>query len=77
MGYKTRVLSKNFSAKTYQNNTHESDLMEEVLHVVEFEQDGEKRALTLQAKCPMDAIEKVRRLVEMRDFSNNGGNKVR
>ena len=49
----------NYTAHTKYTNTPESDLLEEVMHIVTFVQDGEKQTVEVMAKEPMDAINKI------------------
>lgn len=45
-------------------NTPESDLEEEVTHIVEGERDGFKFKAHIQARDPADAIEKYHKLMD-------------
>ena len=49
----------NYSARTKYKNTPESDLLEEVMHIVNYMQDGVKQTVEVMAKEPSDAINKI------------------
>lgn len=49
----------NFISHTKYTNTPESDLLEEVMHIVEYMQDGVKHTVEVMAKEPTDAIKKI------------------
>ena len=49
----------NYSARTKYTNTPESDLLEEVMHIVNYMQDGVKQTVEVMAKEPSDAINKI------------------
>jgi len=49
----------NYMAHTKYKNTPESDLLEEVMHIVSYVQDGEKQTVEVMAKEPSDAIKKI------------------
>ena len=49
----------NYTACTKYTNTPKSDLLEEVMHIVTFVQDGAKKTVEVMAKEPMDAIKKI------------------
>ena len=49
----------NYTAHTKYTNTPESDLLEEVMHIVSYEQDGKKQTVEVMAKEPSDAIKKI------------------
>jgi hypothetical protein len=55
-GIKVRT---NFSSHTKYANTPESDLLEEVMHIVYYMQDGVKQTVEVMAKEPTDAIKKT------------------
>lgn len=48
-------------AYTAQSNTPETDMQEFVMHIVEGTMDGIKVECRVNARDPMDAIEKVRK----------------
>ena len=49
----------NFIAHTKYANTPESDLLDEVIHIVSYLENGIKKQIEIMAKEPSDAIKKV------------------
>ena len=58
---------KNIRAWTRDSNTELTDLQEHVVHIVEYEQNGETKRLEILAACPMDAIDNVHEYLTNRD----------
>mgnify|MGYP001239512457 CR=1 FL=1 len=58
------AIKRVIGASVAQPNTKESDIQDEVRHVVEvIMEDGEPSEIFITASCPMDAIEKANRLI--------------
>ena len=58
------AIKKVIDASVAQPNTKESDLQDEVRHVVYLiMEDGEPSEIFITASCPQDAIEKANRLI--------------
>lgn len=49
----------NFTARTKYTNTPETDLLEEVMHIVNYMEYGVKKTVEVMAKEPTDAIKKI------------------
>lgn len=49
----------NYTARTKYTNTPESDLLEEVMHIVSYVDNGVKHTVEVMAKEPSDAINKI------------------
>ena len=75
------AIKRVIGASTTEHNTEESDIQDEVRHVVHvIMEDGEHSEIFITASCPMDAIEKANRLIPeklLRRYNENyySGNK--
>ena len=60
MGWSSERMKTNFSARTKYSNSPETDLLEEVLHIVYFTCNNKKCVVEVMAREPSHAIRKVR-----------------
>ena len=65
------LMSKVICAYVAQPNTEKTDAMATVPHVVEYEEDGVKYTTTINAECPVCAMEKVRNRLQWRRLASN------
>tara|TARA_R100000963_G_C4645051_1_gene109171 strand:+ start:1574 stop:1774 length:201 start_codon:yes stop_codon:yes gene_type:complete len=56
----------NMYAHTKHNNSKETDSLPQVEHIVTYTMNGKKISMELMADCPLDAMDKVKAILELR-----------